>query len=107
MIRESVTEAIVYLPCRGKSHGSRDSEGAWRRQPSTKVNHTGVQHTLPFKFQVPTKHRHFFVVEYSDDLQRKDQRCTTPIGLVILPLLKSCSNMIMNWIVYGNLTLTT
>ena len=40
-----------------------------------KMNRRGTQRTLPFKFQVPTKHTQFFIVEYSDDLGWKNQHC--------------------------------
>ena len=71
-----------------------------------KIYYRGAKPTLPFKFQVPTKHTHFFIVEYSDDLGSKIQHRYGDIYAVI-PLLKSCSDVVMDWIIYSDLRLTT
>ena len=70
-----------------------------------KINRRNARRTLPFKFQVPTKHTHFLMVEYSDDLGRKNQHCYGYM-YVVLPLLESFSDMVMDWIIYGDLRLT-
>lgn len=108
MMNKYASKSRSHLPCGGKSHGSKDSDGAWviKGDHESKINHRGPRHTLPFKFQVPTKHTHFLVVEYSDDLGWKNQHCYGDT-YVVLPLLKSCSNVVMDWIIYGDLRLTT
>ena len=107
-IPERIKVSLALSRKKPRKQGLRWSLGIEGEHERRKINRRNARRTLPFKFQVPTKHTHFFIVEYSDDLGWKDQHCYADIYMyVVLPLLKSCSDVVMNWIIYSDLRLST
>ena len=64
------------------------------------------RHTLPLRFQVPTKKTHCLVVEYSEDLDRSQISAAIKKSAFV-PLLQCSPYVVMYWIIDRDLELVT